>query len=133
MIVLEIPIPTPSRNAFHHKHWRVEHSAKLKWDKLIWAELARVCRNKKGAFVIPVAKGRRNVCIQRHGKRKLDHDNFVGGLKGILDVLKKHQLIVDDNEEWMGLCTHQLSVAKGQKPHTVISIADQWDPKASAK
>ena len=112
---LHIPEASPSRNVFHHKHWRVEHTAKARWEKMILVE-SRVAR-------VPKATGPRRVLFRRFGKRKLDHDNFIGGLKGPIDCLRKLGLLLDDDEKHASFLFEQ-HTATACEPHTIIGLED---------
>lgn len=114
--VLQLPEPTPSRNQFHHKHWRVEHTAKKRWGKMIAIAAMH-------ARTLP-AIGKRRVRVDRYGMRRLDEDNFIGGLKGILDSMRELGLLVDDNAASLELLCRQLRPEPRQKPFTVITIED---------
>lgn len=118
VIVLTIPEATPSNNAFSYAHWRVRHASKKRW--------ARMLSDAYWSLNFPSgATCRRRVTIERYGRgRKLDVDNFAGGLKGCLDGLKELRLIVDDSEEWLELVLRQPDRAKGEPVRTVITIED---------
>lgn len=111
MIVLEIPRATPSMNATHHKHWRAMYAQKKLWEQEIWA--AHI-QSRMEIYEIPE---RAKVTVERYG-RMLDVDNFLGGLKSVIDGLKSNGLIVDDNAEHLELIATQYKGA----PHTVIRI-----------
>lgn len=52
---------------------------------------------------LPKAKGKRRVFFTRFwGKRKraYDYGNLVGGFKPLLDMLVKHDFLVDDSPRW---------------------------------
>lgn len=113
MIELVIPRATPSLNQTQYKHWSVYRRLKMLWRKEIWA--ARI--QTKAKFVIPPARAR--VKITRSG-RLLDHDNYIGGLKCILDCLRTDGLIRDDNAEHLELiATQQVG-----EPKTIIQIEE---------
>lgn len=116
VIVLHIPEASPSLNEFFHSHWRVEANSKKKWLKMMTtaAILARATK----------ANGKRRVTIDRFGKRVLDQDNFLGGLKGCIDNLRKLELLVDDDAAHMELACRQCKLAKGDEPHTIITLQD---------
>lgn len=111
MIVLDIPRATPSRNATFHKHWRAAYR-----EKQLWQQEIRIARLRAGCFD-PKPPSRARVTIERYG-RALDEDNFVGGLKSILDSLRYEKLIVDDTSEALELVPRQL---RG-RPRTVITV-----------
>lgn len=112
MITLEIPRATPSMNATHHKHWRAMHAQKTLWAQEVWA--AYVMQVKRRLAAPP---WRAKVTIERYG-RALDVDNYIGGLKSVIDALKSIRLITDDDAEHLDLVATQ---HKG-KPRTVIRI-----------
>jgi Holliday junction resolvase RusA-like endonuclease len=111
MIVLDIPRATPSMNATHHKHWRVMHQQKKLWAQEIWLATGL------GHRLPQKAPTRAKVTLVRYGRR-LDVDNFMGGLKSVLDGLKAEGLIADDDAEHLELVATQ---EKGV-PRTLITI-----------
>ena len=111
MIVLDIPRATPSLNATRWKHWRVAYR-----EKQLWQQEVRAARLKAGHYR-PVAPRRARVTVERYG-RELDPDNFVGGLKSILDSLRLEGLIADDNPNSLELVPRQFA----GKPRTVITV-----------
>lgn len=111
MITLDIPRATPSMNVTHHKHWRVMHQQKKLWAQEIWVAAAQ------GHRVPEKAPERAKVTVTRYG-RLLDPDNFIGGLKSVLDGLKAEGLILDDNAKHLELIATQQKGA----PRTVITI-----------
>ena len=114
--VLTIPEPTPSLNAFYHKHWRIEHTAKKRWFNML-----SIAAMRAGATV---ATSKRRLTVVRYGVRKLDVDNFLGGLKGCIDCLRKLNLLIDDDEDGMELVAHQLRPAPKQKAFTSLTLED---------
>jgi hypothetical protein len=111
MIVLDIPRATPSLNATRWKHWRVAYR-----EKQLWRTEVRVARIQAGYCNVQAPR-RARVTIERYG-RALDPDNFVGGLKSLIDSLKQEGLIADDTPEHIELVPRQF---KG-KPRTVITV-----------
>jgi Holliday junction resolvase RusA-like endonuclease len=111
VIVLDIPRATPSMNATRWKHWRVAHR-----EKHLWQLEIRVARIRAGCFD-PKPPQRAKVTIERHG-RVLDEDNFVGGLKSVIDSLRHEKLIQDDTAAHMELVPRQIS----GKPRTIITV-----------
>lgn len=111
MIVLDIPRASPSLNDTRRKHWRVVYREKKLWSEEIHYALIQV-RHRGG--LVP---NRARVTVERYG-RLLDVDNFVGGLKPIIDSLRREGLIADDTAEHLELVPRQF---KG-KPRTVITV-----------
>jgi len=111
VIVLDIPRATPSMNATRWKHWRVAYNEKKLWrEEIHYARLHAGCRN-------PPKYSRARVTVERYG-RKLDIDNFIGGLKAVLDSLRLEGLIADDSEAHLELVPRQFKGA----PRTVITV-----------
>ena len=85
-----IPRKPPTPNEWTTKHWRVYYDIKKIWG----TEL----RHALG-FASPPATGRRIIEAQRElgpREREFDHDNAVGGLKPIIDVLAGLGWVVSD-------------------------------------
>lgn len=116
-IMFYVPEPSPSLNKFAFAHWRVQHAEKRKWAKWLLAEVMRT-----GA---PVATGKRRLTIERHGKRRLDVDNIIGGAKGcITDNLRDLKMLVDDHDDAIEFVARNMQLPKGGVPHTVIYLED---------
>lgn len=116
MITLAIPEASPSLNEHKWKHW--SHHLRLRKH---WSMLVLIAKNEaRVTNQAPLDKVR--VKIIREGHRKLDHDNFVGGLKSLIDSLREQRLIVDDSPEHMTLQTEQIQIPKKQYPRTVVQI-----------
>lgn len=112
-----IPEPSPSLNMFAFAHWRKQHSEKKKWSLWLLAEVKRT-----GAAL---ATGKRRLTIERHGKRRLDVDNIIGGAKGcITDNLRSLGMLVDDNDDMIEFVALNMRLPKGQSPHTIIYLED---------
>jgi hypothetical protein len=112
LIELRIPEAVPSANSYLWKHW----SAKLAHRKR-WAWLVRVAR--LDSKLMPEKLQQANVCIDRYGNRKLDHDNFVGGAKALMDALVAEGYLEDDSPDHVNVTYRQ---HKGKPEHTVVTI-----------
>lgn len=97
-IILIIPLGTPSLN-------KTLRDPRQRRTKRIWKDFALLLRNQ-----IQLAKMRGDalpsgcfVELDIHGTapRCFDHDNFVGGAKGLLDLLVAEELLVDDSKKWI--------------------------------
>jgi hypothetical protein len=118
-IQLEIPEATPSLNKFHHAHWRKIYDAKKHWEVLVLFALKNSDTKAKMK-----AKEKRKLLIQRYGKKPLDRDNGLGGCKIVIDALKTHGLIIDDDDAHLEVAFENQPLAKGEKPHTVLVLED---------
>ena len=106
MILLEIPEASPSLNIMRGKHW---------------STLVMVAKSERKLFgTTPAQKAQ--VKITREGYRQLDTDNFVGGLKCIIDSLREQHLIVDDSPDHITLVSEQVKIPKSAYPRTLIEI-----------
>jgi hypothetical protein len=98
MIVLTIPELTPSLNVTRAGHWRTRHRRRKHWSMLVL-----VAKSEARVYDRPPAVGKARVIVERHGGRRLDQDNAVGGLKDLVDGLRDNGFIVDDDPEHLEL------------------------------
>jgi hypothetical protein len=115
-ITLHIDEPTPSLNEHKWKHW--SHHKKLRRH---WSTLVMVATIRAGGKPLQ-PPSHAHVEVTRFGKRLLDHDGFHGGLKELIDGLKDHRLIADDDAKHMTLIATQKPLVKGDKPCTLVTI-----------
>jgi hypothetical protein len=116
-IRLVIPEPSPSLNKYAFRHWRVQHTDKKRWALMLHA----VARKAKAE----PATGKRRLTIERHGRRRLDVDNIIGGAKCcITDNLRKLGLLLDDDDKSIEFVAVNVKLEGDQKPHTVILLED---------
>lgn len=115
MIALTIPEASPSLNLMR-KHWTHLYSLRKHWSMLVW--VAKNEARVRDPEPLPWAR----VKIIRVGRRNLDTDNFVGGLKCLIDGLREQRLIVDDSPDHLELVTEQRLVVRGGFPRTLIEI-----------
>lgn len=118
MITLQIPEASPSANEHKWKHW--SHHLKLRqhWLTLIW--VAKV----EARVPIRPPPDKVSVRVIREGRRLLDRDNGIAGLKSLLDALRDHQLILDDSDAHMTLSFEQRQIRKCDFPRTLIEITE---------
>ncbi len=64
---------------------------------------------------------KRKVRIISYRKRIMDPDNFVGGLKPLIDALVLNHLLVDDSNKFMILEPKQERDIKIQSTHVIIT------------
>lgn len=117
MITIVIPEASPSLNAHKWKHW--SHHLKLRKH---WSMLVMVAKNE-ARIGNPDPLDKATVKIIREGYRKLDTDNFVGGLKCLIDSLREQRLILDDSPDHMTLVTEQRQIPRASYPRTVVEIS----------
>lgn len=93
MLVIEIPLPTPSLNKLQRMHWAQRKRLRDQYERIIRSCRRSSDRVKRQQF--------RCVKIERHSARRLDHDNFVGGCKPLVDALVRAAVIWDDSPEYL--------------------------------
>jgi hypothetical protein len=115
MVVLRIPLETPSVNAWHGAHWRRYRLHFNRWFIQIRARL-----HPRPARPDVLIQGR----IISYRGRLLDYANLVGGCKPIPDVLKRLGYLKDDSPKWVTLVYAQ-HLAPVDQRHTLIQL---WLP-----
>ncbi len=93
-MILRIDQPIRSLNHWLRVNWRCRHKESKLWEQLIWAEF-------KGKP--PATVGKVRVKITSHRKNELDKDNLHGGVKGLVDALKRLRIIEDDCPDLLDL------------------------------
>jgi hypothetical protein len=116
MITLTIPEATPSLNEWNKGHWSVYTKMRRHWSMLMME-----AKNNAHVRGGPLLNARVNII--RHGIRALDTDNAVGGCKVVIDSLRDHRLITDDDPAHLTLTVEQVKVERGDYPATVIQIS----------
>lgn len=104
MLTLRIPLRPPSQNDLHvapsgsgrHRY----RDVKRVWERWI-PPLSKPARAKCPVILVATR-------IIGPKERPMDAQNFVGGLKPILDLLKEAGYIVDDSPQWLTLKAHQV-------------------------
>jgi hypothetical protein len=119
MIELGIPEATPTLNALTRAHW-----TKYRQLRRHWSMLVLVAKSEAGAH--GNAREPMAVTVVRYGKQPLDPDNLTGGCKVLIDALKDHGLIVDDNPVNLTLHVEQ---KKDRYPRTHVSIRSIAPPR----
>ena len=109
---------TASGNKTLRQHWASRYRDRNHWRTRVFAQAALSCAPR---LADPI---KRRVVVTRFGKRLLDHDNYVAGLKPLLDALTDNRLIWDDRMEYLDLVTEQGKLDPGSKPHMVVHIYD---------
>lgn len=115
-ITLDIPEASPSMNEHKWKHWSQHLKLRRHWSMLVM-----VAKNQSG-IGNPDPYENSTVTITREGYRMLDADNFVGGLKSLIDSLREQRLIKDDDPAHMTLITLQIKIPKTRYPRTLVEI-----------
>ena len=95
---------TPSLNKLHSNRW-----AMLNWKKKFIKQL----RNFE--FLCPKQKVKKILVIKRYGSRIYDQDNFIGGLKPLIDAMKEKGIVYDDTEKWLQLKAEQVKCRRNEE------------------
>ena len=104
-----------SRNKFTGRKWYKERSYSKDWE---W-ELRAACGSKG----LPKADGeKKKIIITSVRVRLLDHDNLVGGCKGLVDAMKRLEMIVDDSPDWVDIEYDQKVRSYSAHCQTVVEI-----------
>lgn len=111
-----VPRATPSGNRYAYSHWRVRHKDKSEWMVLLRLALSGLPDRWR------IHKGKRRLFIRRYGQRKIDIDNGYAGLKGIIDNMRKIELIQDDDPDSLELTFENGKLEKGFTPYTVFIL-----------
>jgi len=105
-LTVSLPVVTPSLNTLLRSHWHKRKQLKqgFKWELLV----AGACEPQ---YKINGMK-RRRVLIKAFRARLFDRDNFIGGLKPLLDGLIELELLHDDGPEFLDLKAEQLKARR---------------------
>lgn len=114
VLVVVLPQPTLSLNQLLNQHHHKRTADKRTWEKLLLVASGPVRKPREI---------RMRLDIERHGSRELDPDNLRGGMKPLIDAIRRHGLIFDDNPKWLDLHTCHVQ-AKRLDAHTVIRISE---------
>lgn len=89
MLIVEIPMATPSLNNLLRMHYQVKRRLRLQYERILRCNSRRFHHAKPNEH--------KRVTIERFGVRHIDQDNFVGGAKPLLDAICNVGLIWDDS------------------------------------
>jgi hypothetical protein len=112
---IAVPEAAPSPNKYVRAHWTTYQRLKQKWH---WLILEALQHGGKPETALRKAR----VTIVRYGMKKLDRDNLYGSCKPILDALRAHRVIVDDDDEHLELLVQQGERPQGALPCTLIEV-----------
>ena len=115
---LSIPRLTPSNNQLLRMHYMTRHNLNITWR---WAVVAAILEEDLAPPPDAKKEERRVVIIISYRPRRLDPDNYTGGLKPLLDALKKRNLIYDDHEKYIDLRPFQRAERDRQRTEVIIS------------
>ena len=113
MFVIEFSEPTLSLNKLQRLHWAARKRVRDSYEQWFRWHARPEHRAKRSQF--------RHVTIERHGSKQLDHDNFVGGCKPLVDALIRARLIWDDSPDFLTVDYIQCK-AKRSKTKTVVKV-----------
>jgi len=118
MSKITLPIVTPSLNELLRMHW----AEKTRLRKIYEAHL-RGSIYGIGMEIVPALKGKkRKAIITSYRPRRIDTDNYIGGLKILIDAMRDVCLIYDDGVKHFELTADQKT--DREKPRTEIYIGE---------
>jgi len=109
---------TPSLNKLLRMHFQERKRLKEKLGWEVYAELNEVNPN----YEVCIIPQKSCLIITSYRKSFLDKDNFIGGLKLLVDAIKELRLIYDDSPEYLTLKAEQRIEKKRKNQRTEISI-----------
>jgi Holliday junction resolvase RusA-like endonuclease len=119
-IRLTLPMETQSGNTYLRQHW-----SKRDADKHMWDAYVLLAVGKSETMAKYQATGPRALTIVRYGKRRCDIDNVVSGCKGLIDAIREHGLLLDDDPDSMvSLTVRNGKLEPKQNPFTEIILED---------
>lgn len=113
---LIIPRVTPSNGQLLRMHWRTQRALNKTWAWEVFIAYMQKEPSEQGQAI-----SKKEVTIISCRKKLLDKDNFMGGMKPLLDALTSNKLIVDDSPEWVDWEAFQELDIKN--PRTEITIS----------
>lgn len=119
---ISIPFLMPSNNEIMRMYSRRGGFGTYK--KLLWTTMWAI----KASCDIPAGRpiNRRKVTIVAHVRKRLDDDNFQGGLKPLFDALQRLNLIRTDHPRWIDKDARQRLIRdwkkSGEEPWVEIAI-----------
>jgi hypothetical protein len=116
--ILRIYQASPSLNEYtYNRNPFIQRADKQRWAWLI--------RTADGFNDVPKATGPRSLHIERHGRRRLDPDNLIGGAKCVItDNLRALGLLIDDNDSLFAITAENVKLQPKEKPFTVLVLTD---------
>jgi len=122
---ISIPFLMPTNNALIRMHF--QSYRRLLWD-VMWA--VKACADTPEGRPL----GRRKVTIVTHVRKRLDDDNFQGGLKPLFDALQRLNHIRTDHPRWIDKDARQRLIRKGsgEEPWTDVTIESAGKEKLDA-
>ena len=116
-IVIKRPTISLNRLLRMNRWKRMELKEEFAWE--VYAELHE--QNPDYEVIATPRKMKLNIISYR--KSFLDRDNFIGGLKVLIDSIKELRLIYDDSPEYLGLEAEQKIEKKRKNQRTEIIIS----------
>lgn len=112
-MTITVPMAVESSNKWTYRPWYIYSNYKKKWIDALGYMLPRN---------MAVATQKRTVKIIAYRKRLVDIDNLHGGVKPILDHLRRTGYIVDDSPKYLKLFLEQ---RKSDTAKTEITVVER--------
>lgn len=115
--VFEVPLRTPSLNAFNRGHWRGYYDLKKRWQTEF--QVARMKARLFGRPQFPKAV----LLFERFAVQPiLDTDNRVGGLKPVIDAMVDNGLLLADDDAHLAYAIEEVRVAHRAEERTRVTM-----------
>lgn len=115
-----IPILTPSLNELLRTH----RNERRKLKNMLKARILAAIYDMQMEVRKMRKPSKRIVAITSYRKRRMDPDNFTGGLKQLIDSIKELGLIWDDSPKWLDLRTEQRLDFHEQRTEIYIEVVE---------
>jgi len=116
-IVIKSLTPSLNKLLVMNRWKRAELKDDLAWE--VYAEL----QEQNPDYKVITAPQKKRLNIVSYRKSFLDKDNFIGGLKPLIDAIKELKLIYDDSPIFLNLQAEQKIEKKRNKQRTEITIS----------
>jgi Holliday junction resolvase RusA-like endonuclease len=117
LIVLEVPLRTPSLNEFNRAHWSRYHKIKKRWQSEL--QIARMKARLFGRPQFPKA----TILFERFAVQPiLDTDNRVAGLKPAIDAMVDNGILLADDDQHVSYSIVEIRVSHRKEERTRITI-----------
>ena len=114
-VKLVIPRITPSLNKLLVMHWRERHKLMTTWNWEVKVAMRETYEEIKFDHL------KRKVKIISYRKKICDPDNFIGGLKPLIDALISNFLLIDDSYKFLVLDPCQKKDPKNKRTEIIIT------------
>ena len=120
---ITIPYNPPSLNKIINANRYANAKLKKDWSNIMWFEIYRSI-NETGASKFK-DKVHMKIIINFKTKGRRDWDNFIGGLKYLIDPLVENGVIKDDSRKIITKFDVEMNLGTGKPNETIIEISEE--------